>query len=177
MTERLIHSKYLFQNNRHSADFTSPIIVACEIKTPENLGNIIRLAHNISSQKVLFVDIDKEIRISKIKKTASSSYNSVNWEFCSSKELLDKIPKDYSWTAIETSSDSINIYQTNLPKRIAFFVGNEVSGIRNDILDKCERIVHIPIFGENTSLNVTHALAISLFEWQRQILTSQSFNR
>lgn len=170
MVERTIHSKYLFQDNKLLSNFEPPIIVAYELKTPENLGNIIRLAHNINCKRVLFVNIDKEIRLSKIKKTASSSYNSVKWEFCSSNELLEKIPEEYSWIAIETSSDSKNIYKIDLPSKIAFFVGSEISGLNNEILDKCEDIVHIPILGKNTSLNVTHALAISLFEWQRQIL-------
>ena len=169
MSQRTIHSKHLFENKEIPSNYFPPIIVADSLKTPENLGNIIRLAENVRSNKVLFVDTDTNIRLSKIKKTASSSYSSVSWEFCRWDELSSKIPEEYEWIAIETSSDSANIYKCELPSKIAFFVGNEINGIRNEILDKCKRIVHIPILGDNTSLNVSHALAVALFEWQRQM--------
>jgi tRNA G18 (ribose-2'-O)-methylase SpoU len=63
-----------------------------------------------------------------------------------------------------------NIFQTLLPKKIVLLVGSEISGIDSWILDKCHKIVHIPLLGNNTSLNVSHALAVALFEWQRQII-------
>ena len=96
MTKRTIHSKDIFQRVKPPEDYCPPIIIAYALKTPENMGNIIRLADNVDCKKVIFVDINQEIRLSKIKKTASSSYNSVNWEFCSEKELKSlgvKIPK------------------------------------------------------------------------------------
>lgn len=169
MTKRTIHSKELFKNVVLPTDYFPPIIIGCKIKTPENIGNIIRLADNAGCKKVIFIFDDENIRESKIKKTASSSYNSVDWEFCNVSELKNKVPKDYKWIAIETTSDSTNIYQTELPEKIAFIVGNEVAGIDDEILDLCNKIIHIPILGKNTSLNVSHALAIALFEWQRQI--------
>ena len=170
MQKRTIHSKYIFSNQELPPDYCHPIIIAYSLKTPENIGNIIRLADNFGCDKVLFIDCKDDIRLSKIKKTASSSYKSVNWEFCTESELDEKIPADYKWIAVETTSDSQNIYKTILPNKIAFIVGNEVSGVSDELLNKCKSIVHIPIYGNNTSLNVSHALAISLFEWQRQIL-------
>lgn len=169
MTQRTIHSKELF-NREFPTGYHPPIIIADSLKTPENLGNIIRLADNVGAKKVLFLDIDSNIRLSKIKKTASSSYQSVLWEFCSLHELNSKIPESYQWIAVETTSDSVNMYRYKLPEKAAFFVGNEKDGIRNDILNNCQQITHIPIIGNNTSLNVSHALAIALFEWQRQML-------
>ena len=170
MTKRTIHSKELFKNTIIPSNYYPPIIIGYKIKTPENIGNIIRLADNAGCKKVIFVSDDENTRTSKIKKTASSSFNSVNWSFCKPSELKYKIPSDYKLIAIETSSDSDNIYQTNLPDKIALIVGNEVTGIGDEILDLCNKIVHIPMFGQNTSLNVSHALAITLFEWQRQML-------
>ena len=165
---RTIHSKELFKDKKVPANYFPPIIVGYDLKTPENIGNIIRLAGNAGCKEVLFVTNDESIRSSKIKKTASSSYKSVNWRFCNESELEAKIPSDYQWIAIETASDSKNIYQIKLPGKVALIVGNEISGIDTILLDKCHEIVHIPLFGNNTSMNVSHALAVTLFEWQRQ---------
>ena len=170
MEEKTTHSKYLFKNKSLPKDYFPPIIVGYKIKTPENIGNIIRIADNIGCKEVFFIKDKEEIRESKIKKTASSSYNSIKWNFYSNEELEKIIPKDYAWIAIETSNDSENIYQSKLPVKCAFFVGNEINGIDLDVLNKCDKTVHIPLVGKNTSMNVSHALAVAVFEWQRQIL-------
>jgi len=169
MADRTIHSKELFKNTKILSDYTFPIIIGYNIKTPENIGNIIRLADNSGCKEVLFVTNDDNTRSSRIKKTASSSYSSVNWSFCRESELKSKVPSDYKWIAIETSSDSKNIYQVKLPNKVALIVGNEITGIDSRLLDKCNEIVHIPVLGNNTSMNVSHALAVVLFEWIRQI--------
>ncbi|MCK5169627.1 MAG: hypothetical protein KAQ75_07090, partial [Bacteroidales bacterium] len=119
MTNRTTHSKELFKNTKPISDYTLPIIIGYNIKTPENIGNIIRLADNSGCKEVLFVTNDENTRSSKIKKTASSSFSSVKWSFCKASELKAKIPSDYKWIAIETSSDSKNIYNVKLPNKAA----------------------------------------------------------
>ncbi len=168
MAKRTTHSKELFKNKTLPINFYPPIIIGYNIKTPENIGNIIRLGDNVACKEIIIVSENENARNSKIKRTASSSFDSVKWGFCSVEELKNRIPSDYEWIAIETSSDSVNVYKTNLPEKVAFIVGNEISGIEDELLDNCNRIVHIPLHGVNKSLNVSHSLAIVLFEWQRQ---------
>ncbi len=168
MAKRTIHSKELFTNKILPENFYRPIIVGYNIKTPENIGNIIRLGDNIACKEVIIISDGENVRASKIKRTASSSFDSVKWGFCSVDELKNRIPFDYEWIAIETSSDSVNVFKTELPQKIVFIVGNEISGVDYSLLDKCSKIVHIPLHGNNKSLNVSHSLAIALFEWQRQ---------
>ncbi|MFP4023964.1 MAG: TrmH family RNA methyltransferase [Thiohalospira sp.] len=170
MAKRSLHSSELFQNNGYPDHIFPPIIIGYQIKTPENMGNIIRLADNAGCKQVIFVSSLENIRMSKVKKTASSSFDTVKCRFCKPDDFENYIPHDYQWMAVETSSDSENIFLTTLPQKAALIVGNEISGVNPKILDKCHKIVHIPLFGNNTSLNVSHALAIALFEWQRQII-------
>lgn len=173
MQKRTIHSKYLFADNSNLDISNAPIIVGYHLRTPENLGNIIRLADNTGCKKVLFVIDNENLRTSKIKKTAASSFDKVDWSFCTQDELKNQIPKDYSWVAVETTSDSKNIFNTKLPKKAVFVVGNEIHGVHTSMLELCNEIVHIPLAGKNTSMNVSHALAVALFEWQRQITQKQ----
>lgn len=169
--KRTTHSKYLFENKSKPNNYSAPIIIiGCKIKTPQNIGSIIRLADNMGCREVLFIKDDETIRESKIRKTAASSFNSMKWEFCDMNELESKIPSEFTWFALETTNDSENIYHANLPQKIALFVGNEIVGIDSEILDKCQRIIHIPLPGNNTSMNVSHALAVALFEWQRKTI-------
>lgn len=171
MQKRTIHSKHLFANNSNLEMSNAPIIVGYHLRTPENLGNIIRLADNTGCKKVLFVTDDENLRTSKIKKTAASSFDKVDWSFCTEDELKKNIPKDYSWVAVETASDSKNIFETKLPQKAVLIVGNEIHGVHINMLELCNEIVHIPLVGNNTSMNVSHALAVALFEWHRQIIS------
>ena len=168
MVKRTVHSKELFKNKKIPKNFHPPIIIGYNIKTPENIGNIIRLGDNLGCKEIFIVSEDKNVRSSKIRKTASSSFESVKWSFCTVEDLKQKIPSKYEWIAIETASDSVNIFKTKLPEKVAIIVGNEICGIENKLLDYCGKIVHIPLYGNNKSLNVSHSLAIALFEWQRQ---------
>lgn len=167
MKNRTIHSQKLFTQKTGLAE-NAPIVVAYQIKTPENIGSILRLADNAGCKKVIIVTDDENIRMSKVRKTAGLSYDSMNWEICPISELFQRIPSDYTTISLETSSDSESIFKTNLPKKMAIIVGNEVVGVDSEILDKSDLIIHIPLYGHNTSMNVSHALAVALFEWRRE---------
>lgn len=168
MQKRTTHSKILFKDNSFSQSISPPIVVAYNIKTPENIGNIIRLADNFGCAEVIIVTSNGNIRKSKIKKTAVSSIDSVKWSICHPSELISKIPAGYKLVAVETSSDSQNIFNARLPEKSVFIVGNEIEGIQHDLLNQSDIIIHIPLYGKNTSMNVSHALAVVLFEWQKQ---------
>jgi len=146
-----------------------PIIIADNIRTPENMGLILRLAGNISASKTLFLnDITPNFKEYKIKRTSSGSADKVNWDIIKPAALTNHLPDDYKIVAFETSKDSSNIFSFKFPEKTAFLVGNEVTGISEKILSMAHHEVYIPIPGLISSLNVTHALSVGLFEWLRQ---------
>ncbi|PLX12307.1 MAG: TrmH family RNA methyltransferase [Marinilabiliales bacterium] len=172
--EENLSSYKLFKNLKTSEVYNSlsrPFIIADDIRTPENMGAIIRLAANIGANEVIFISNNTEqFKPFKISKTASGSDKKVKWKTVNDfKTAMLCIPKNYTFVAIETSQKSENIYSVELSEKICFIVGNEVSGIRTEILTHANKVVHIPIPGVISSLNVTHALGIALFEWFRQM--------
>jgi 23S rRNA (guanosine2251-2'-O)-methyltransferase len=169
MKDRTIHSQKLFTKQSGLTE-NAPIVVAYQIKTPENIGSILRLADNAGCKKVIIATDDNNIRMSKVKKTAGLSYESMNWELCPISELFQRIPSDYTTISLETSSDSKSIFKIDLPEKMAIIVGNEIVGIGHEILDQSDLIIHIPLYGHNTSMNVSHALAVALFEWRRRFV-------
>lgn len=151
-----------------------PIIAAWQIINPENIGNMIRLADNIGAKEVFILGNDFQLRMSSIKKTAGLSYNNIKLSFITPEDFFTTLHPDYQLVAIETSEDSTNIYTESLPEKIVFLLGNERRGLPDEILQRCKQKVHIPMTGECKSMNVSHALSVALFEWQRQILFSAS---
>ncbi len=146
-----------------------PVIIAENIRTPENMGLILRISANLGVLKTYFIsEKAHEFKSYKINRTSSGASKKVNWQIVSSFEDIKDIPDNYHLTAIETTNDAKDIYHTKLPEAIVIIVGNEVTGISNKLLEKCESKVFIPIPGAISSLNVTHALAVAGFEWLRQ---------
>ncbi len=166
----------LFKNLQISGSFegiSSPIIVADNLRTPENMGLILRLAANVNACVTLFLsDNDSKFKTSKIKRTSSGASEKINWKIIKTSELMSYIPEDYTLIALETSKDSKSIFSFRFPKKSVIIVGNEVLGIQKKLLDISQCKVHIPVPGKLSSLNVTHALSIALFTWFEQNMYS-----
>jgi len=146
-----------------------PVIVADHILSPMNVGAILRLAANINAAKVWLVyDEDPGFRNYKIKSTSSGASEKIDWEIISPEKLPEVLHPGNEIIAIETTEDAQNIYHAVLPAGVVFMVGNERYGLSDPLLKLAKRRVFIPVPGPISSLNVSHALAIGLFEWLRQ---------
>ena len=164
----------LFQNLKTSEIYNSvsrPIIIADNLRTPENMGSVLRLAGNIGAQKTIFIsDTAHQFKNYKIKKTASGAADKTNWKIISMDQLENEIPADYEIILLETTRQSSNIYEFNFPEKTAIVIGNEVNGICHELIELANHQLYIPIPGPISSLNATHALSIALFEWYRQMV-------
>ncbi len=144
------------------------IIIAENISTPENIGSLIRLTDNIGAKKLFLIN-DIIPNKAKIKRSSSSAYNNVDFQFIDYNELNSEFFKKYIFVGIDTINNSKNIYEYSFNKNTAFIVGNEKSGISTKMISFCHDFIHIPMPGNTKSMNVSHALAVSLFEYYRQI--------
>ena len=147
-----------------------PILIADHLMTPDNLGAMIRLADNIGASEVCFLGNEEEHRLGKVRRAAASSRDNIHWYFSEETDLHKIVPKGKKIVAIETANNATCIYDTPLPEDIAFIVGNERNGLSDVLLDQCDMVVYIPVPGPTRSLNVSHAAAVALFEWQRQMI-------
>jgi tRNA G18 (ribose-2'-O)-methylase SpoU len=94
----------------------------------------------------------------------------VAWEKCSStSRLIDKLKKDgYKIFAVEQSKKSTPYYSKEILRfaqndKFALIVGNEVRGLPPAILNRCNKILEIPMRGKKESLNVAVAFGIVVF--------------
>lgn len=164
------NSNAFFDNQKYPELSGKPVIAAWQIINPENIGNMLRLADNVGAEDVFILGTNFQLRMSSIRKTAGLSFNNVRLTFISPEDFFDQLNPDIKLVAIETSEDSTNIFTTELPEKIIFLLGNERNGLPDEILQKCAFKVHIPMTGKCKSMNVSHALSVALFEWQRQML-------
>lgn len=146
-----------------------PMILADHLMTPDNLGAMIRLADNIGASEMCFLDNESHHDLAKVRRAAASSRDNIRWYFTVETDLRKLVPEGKTIVAIETTDNATCIYDTELPEDVAFIVGSERNGISEDLLQQCDRVVYIPVPGPTRSLNVSHAAAVALFEWQRQM--------
>ena len=146
-----------------------PIVIADHLLTPDNMGALIRLADNIGATEVCFLGKEDEHRLGKVRRAAASSRDNIRWYFSEENDLRKIVPEGKKIVAIETADNASCIYDTPLPEDVAFVVGSESHGLNEDLLAQCDTVVYIPVPGPTRSLNVSHAAAVALFEWQRQM--------
>lgn len=147
------------------------IIILPDIRSAHNVGSIFRTADAAGVEKIYLTGttpapIDRFGRLrTDIGKVALGAEQSVDWEYIDDvARLFSSLKKDgYEIIGVEQDARSIDCgaYQT-APKR-AFVFGNEVDGIAQDILDQCDVIVEISMYGEKESLNVAVTAGIILF--------------
>jgi len=146
-----------------------PRIAAAGLQVPENMGSVLRLADAAGSQYVTFVGSAVSApALTRLRRTARSTELLVQWEFCSTEDLIARSEEFQPLLALELTTESLGLFDAALPEQCAFLIGSERYGIPPTLLAKCQQAVHIPMYGVNGSMNVTHALAIALFEWRRQ---------
>ncbi len=162
----------LFENTNNSIWNVdeSPILVGINIRSPENIGGLIRLAGTVGCKEVIFATNEENHKIAKIKKTSTTGFNSVNWKFVKLTEWKQNIPPDYDIIALETTTDATNIYTNKIKTRSAIVVGDERYGIDIENLKLCNKHVFIPMNGPVKSLNVVQAATIGLYEILRTSL-------
>ncbi len=154
-----------------SGKFYPPVIVAEKIISPENMGAILRLAGNIGALNVWFVYDDLPgFRQDKINRRSSGASKKVSWDYIHYEDLFSRLPSGYHFVAVETTLDAKNLYLETLPEKTVFFVGNERFGLSDQLLSKMNQKIYIPLTGPISSLNVSHALSVVLFEWFRQMV-------
>ena len=151
-----------------------PIVIADHLMTPDNMGAMIRIADNIGASEMCFLGDESRHSLGKVRRAAASSRGNIRWFFTEESDLRMIVPEGKTIVAIETADNATCIYDTPLPDDVAFIVGSESHGLSEDLLKQCDMVVYIPVPGPTRSLNVSHAAAVALFEWQRQmILRSQ----
>lgn len=77
----------------------------------------------------------------------------------------------YIPVAVEQTKNSISLekYPVDVKKKYALVFGNEVKGIRQEVVDLCGQSVEIPQFGTKHSFNVSVSAGIVLWEWYKKL--------
>ena len=158
------------------------VLVADNIRSAYNVGSLFRTADGAGIEKLVLCGICPHPRAENdkrppyvieraeraIAKTALGAEKTTQFEyFADVGEAVAKLKNEGRMIyALEQSKDSTNLFQAKLKFPAALVIGQELGGVDKSILDSCDAILEIPMFGQKDSLNVSSAAAVVLF-WLR----------
>lgn len=133
-----------------------------------NIGAVFRLADAVAAKKIYLCQGSETPPNSRIQKASIGTWQWVPWEYClSASEAILSLKKsipEVSVVGIELTDESISYDAFNYPLPLALVIGHETDGISETTLQNCDRVVQLPMFGVNISLNTMVSLGIVLYE-------------
>jgi tRNA G18 (ribose-2'-O)-methylase SpoU len=142
------------------------VLILHNIRSRYNVGSIFRTADGAGINKIYLCGITPTPPHSRISKVALGAENYVNWKgYKQTGRLIDKLKREgFQIVALEQGNKSINYTKFKPKFPIALILGAEVTGLSKRLLNKCEKIIEIPMRGQKESLNVSVACGISIFQ-------------
>ncbi|MGN1342562.1 MAG: TrmH family RNA methyltransferase [Bacilli bacterium] len=159
---QLNHEEYFHERKKF------PIyLILDNVTDPVNIGSIFRLADALGVSKVFLCGINNELMNNKkIKRVSRNTMSYVDYYiYPTTVDCIKAIKNDnLKIIALEITSKSLSINTYCFEKNIkyAFVIGNEEHGVSQDVLDIVDESLHIDMYGNNSSMNVSVATGIAV---------------
>jgi 23S rRNA (guanosine2251-2'-O)-methyltransferase len=154
---------------------TPRILLLDSVTDVRNFGAICRTAECFGVHTVVIPEKGSaQINEEAIKTSAGALYNI---PVCRVKSLVQTIKtlRQSGITVISCSEKTRKeSYEVNLTNPLCIVMGSEESGVSAEILKGSDEIMRIPMSGKTTSLNVSVAAGIALYEVMRQSINAST---
>lgn len=157
-----------------------PVTLVCDaVEDAWNIGSLFRICDAFGVEQLILCG--ENIRLGrKLKRTSRATEQSVSYEIqpVASEVVLDLKKQGYQISSLEITKESkpLSSFNFSEEKKIALIVGGENYGVSEEILKMSESILHIVMFGQNSSMNVVQATNIALYEITKQLRSTLSFH-
>lgn len=172
--KKLTHDEISLNRNTietlHKVKKLPVYVVLNSIRSNYNVGSIFRTSDGAMIEKLYLCGYTPHPPKKEILKTALGSTESVKWEYIKDpKEVLLKLKSQgVKVCALELTDSSKNYYEiSNNDFPLCLLVGNEITGVSQELLDMCDFAIEIPQYGIKQSLNVAVAYGIAIFELRK----------
>lgn len=148
-------------------------MVCDNVTNAPNLGSLFRICDAFGVKELILCGHNIPLG-RKMTKTSRATENVVNYK--TEEQIFEVVSElkssNYFLIALEITTSSKSIHKFSFPNNqpIALLVGDENFGVSDDILNLCNAIVHIPMYGQNSSMNVVQATNIALYEITKQLI-------
>ena len=144
-------------------------VVLDDVRSLYNVGSVLRSCDAFRVEKVVLCGITAAPPHPEIHKTALGAEDSVSWRHADSAlEAVRELRRQgVTVMAVEQCEGStmLNTVVPETGRRYAVVLGNEVKGVRQDVVDECDGCLEIPQFGTKHSLNVSVTAGIVVWHF------------
>ena len=147
-------------------------VVLDNIRSAHNVGSAFRTCDAFRADALWLCGICAVPPSAEIHKTALGAEDSVPWHHCA--DTLEAVralkAQGYTIVSVEQTVGSVSLDAfTPAPgERYALIFGNEVDGVRQDVVDASDLALEIPQWGTKHSLNVSVSLGVVLWAFRPQ---------
>jgi 23S rRNA (guanosine2251-2'-O)-methyltransferase len=140
-----------------------------ELQDPHNVGAIIRSSVAFGADAILMPEHDQtQITGTVIKTSAGTSFSIPIVRIGNINTTLLKLKEKGYWAYALTGDGDTSLPATTFDTPSVIVIGSEGTGISKKTLEHCDFKLSIPIDPLCESLNASNAVAVTLYEWNRQ---------
>lgn len=145
------------------------LLVLDGIQDPHNLGACLRTADAVGADAVVAPRHGAAGLGPAVSKVAAGAAESVPFAAVRNIGRVLTWLHDYGTMVVGTSDAAgIPVFDADLTGPLALVMGREHTGLRGNVAARCDRLVRLPMRGTVSSLNVSVATAVCLYEALRQ---------
>lgn len=146
-------------------------VILENVRSAYNVGAIFRTADGAGVTKIFLVGytptpIDRFGRPQpEITKTSLGASTEVLWEQVDdSAQLVTQLKLEgCRVVAVEQDARSVSIADFTAPTKVAYVLGNEVTGVEKKTIQLCDDVIDLPMLGTKESLNVSVTAGIVMY--------------
>lgn len=148
-------------------------ILLDNVRSLHNVGSAFRTADAFRIEKIFLTGITGTPPHREIQKSALGATESVVWEYAehSAEAIQNLKASGYEIIIIEqtTASKSVHEFVPVAGKKYCLVFGNEVEGVRDDVIALGDQALEIPQTGTKHSLNISVCLGIVTWEFFKKL--------
>lgn len=145
------------------------VVVLDNIRSLNNVGSFFRTCDAFAISHIALCGITATPPNKEIHKTALGAENTVEWsQHSSTLEAVEKLRAEgYKIIAVEQVQGAVmlNDFRSRANDKYALVFGNEVFGVSQEVVDKCDMSIEIPQVGTKHSLNVSVSAGVVLWHF------------
>ncbi|MDR3118999.1 MAG: RNA methyltransferase [Mediterranea sp.] len=144
------------------------VVVLDDVRSLHNIGSVFRTSDAFCIERIYLCGITAVPPHPEIHKTALGAEFTVDWKYMKNTvDAVEELKKEgYIVYSVEQAEGSTMLNELTLDscRKYAVVVGNEVKGVKQEVIDHSHGCIEIPQYGTKHSMNVSVAAGIVIWE-------------
>ena len=171
---RTIEMQRLTVEEYREAEKLPLVVVLDDVRSMYNIGSVFRTCDAFRVEAVYLCGICQTPPSTEIHKTALGAEDSVSWQyFKTALEAVQQLRENgYTVFSVEQVEHSTKL-QSFVPLqglKYAVVLGNEVKGVRQEVVDASDGCLEIPQLGTKHSMNVSVTAGIVIYKFAEELM-------